>query len=192
MIEEAEGAGNYDGETDAVDGGGNESQESSHASADNAHMHDMSPGGASPGESETTPALDADTTVPSGPSKATKTNSDKKRRRGGRRKKKTTEAGVHTRFPSDDEEDSTSAVLPTSVSVSEATSRTLLPQSEAKDDPKAKPFLEGRRIYARDGSVKQIHGTDHCVYRPDGSRMPGMLWTEETAAKSIRSEQGPR
>ena len=56
----------------------------------------------------------------------------------------------------------------------------------------AKPFLDGRCIYARDGSVKKVHGTDHCVYRPDGSRIPGMRWIEQTAAKSIRSEQDHR
>ena len=56
----------------------------------------------------------------------------------------------------------------------------------------AKPFLDGHRIYARDGSVKKAHGTDHCVYRPDGSRIPGRRWTEQTAAKSIRREQDPR
>ena len=134
MSEEAEEAGNYVGVTEAVDGGGNDSQASSHASDDGAHMHDMSSGGASPGESETTPALDADIAVPSGLPKAT-TGSAKKKRRGGRKKKKSAGAGTHTRFPSEDEEDSTYAALPTSVSASEATSHTLRPHAEAKDDP---------------------------------------------------------
>ena len=35
-------------------------------------------------------------------------------------------------------------------------------------------------------------GPDHCVYRPDGSRIPGMRWIEQTAAQWIRSEQVPR
>ena len=56
----------------------------------------------------------------------------------------------------------------------------------------AKPFLDGHRVYARDGSVKEVRGPDHCVYRPDGSRIPGMRWIEQTAAKWIRSEQIPR
>ena len=56
----------------------------------------------------------------------------------------------------------------------------------------AKPFLHGHRVYARDGSVKEVRGPDHCVYRPDGSRIPGMRWIEQTAAKWIRSEQVPR
>ena len=94
----------------------------------------MSSGGASSGESETTTALDADIAVPSGLPKAT-TGSAKKKRRGGRKKKKSAGAGTHTRFPSEDEEDSTYAALPTSVSASEATSHTLRPHAEAKDDP---------------------------------------------------------
>lgn len=134
MSEEAEEAGNNVGVTEAVDGGGNDSQASSHASDGGAHMHDMPSGGASPGESETTPALDADIAVPSDLPKAT-TGSAKKKRRGGRKKKKSAGAGTHTRFPSEDEEDSTYAALPTSVSASEATSRTLRPHAEAKDDP---------------------------------------------------------
>ena len=56
----------------------------------------------------------------------------------------------------------------------------------------AKPFLDGHRVYARDVSVKKVHGTDHCLYRPDGSRIPGMRWVLQTAAKSTRSEQVPR
>ena len=188
MIEEAEEAANYVGVTDEVDGGGNDSQASSHASADGAHMHDMSSGGASPGESETTPALDADITVPSGLPKAT-TGSAKKKRRGGKKKKKSARVGTHTRFPAEDDEASTYADLPTSVSAPEATSHSLPPQAEEKDDPLPKPFLDGRRIYARDGSVKEVHGTDRCVYRPDGSRIPGMRWVLQTAAKSTRSEQ---
>ena len=103
MSEEAEEAGNYVGVTEAVDGGGNDSQASSHASDDGAHMHDMSSGGASSGESETTRALDADIAVPSGLPKAT-TGSAKKKRRGGRKKKKSAGADTHTRFPSEDEE----------------------------------------------------------------------------------------
>ena len=55
----------------------------------------------------------------------------------------------------------------------------------------AKLSFDGHRVYARDGSVKKVRGPDHCVYRPDGSRIPGMRWIEQTA-KWIRSEQVPR
>ena len=58
--------------------------------------------------------------------------------------------------------------------------------------PMAKPFLDGHRVYARDGSVKEARWPDHCVHRPDGSRIPGMRWIEQTAAKWIRSEQVPK
>ena len=164
LTEEAAAAGIYAGTTEAVDGGGTESQR------------------------VTTPALDVDVTVPNRLPKTT-TRSAKKKRRGGTKKKKSARVGTHTRFPAEDDEASTYADLPTSVSAPEATTHSPPPQAEEKDDPLPKPFLDGRRIYARDGSVKEVHGTDRCVYRPDGSRIPGLRWVLQTAAKSTRSEQ---